>query len=90
MATDAPRGRDVTRALTQIRTVLSRAETARITLDQPTEYHRLDPPLSGRDIDFDKPKYEDPDAAEMRAALDDVIDRLARWRKSGRTERRTP
>jgi hypothetical protein len=88
--TTADRGRDATKALTEVRTVLSRAETARKRLDWPTEWHRLDPPVLGRTIDFDRAKFEDPDAAEMRAALDQVIDLLSRWRKTGKSTSSTP
>lgn len=82
MTASTDRGRDVTTALTEVRTVLSRAETARKILDEPTEYHhRSDSP--GR-IDFDRPKHADPDVAEMRDALDEAIRLLTRWRRTGR------
>ncbi|MBM0201895.1 hypothetical protein JNW90_01330 [Micromonospora sp. STR1s_5] len=84
---EATRGREASRALTQVRTVLSRAETARKTLDGPTEYHTSTGP-SG--IDFARGKYEDPDAADMRAALDQVVELLSRWRKTGRATSSTP
>lgn len=63
----ADRGRDTSRELTEVRTVLSRAETA-------LEYlHML------RDRGF-----KDPDAAEMRVALFEVVEKLSRWRRTGR------
>lgn len=80
---DYPRGRDVSTALTEVRTVLSRAEAALRRLSEPTEYHKL-PECR---YDFDRPKYEDPDAQDMRLALDQVIDLLDRWRRTGRTAR---
>ncbi|MCX5070804.1 hypothetical protein OOJ91_33710 [Micromonospora lupini] len=84
---ETTRGLEATRALTQVRTVLSRAETARKILDGPTEYHTSD---DAGGIDFDRGKYEDPDAAEMRAALDQVVELLSRWRKTGRATSSTP
>ncbi len=84
------RGRDASKALTEVRTVLSRAETARARLDQPTEWQLCDQPCDKDDIDFTKPKVEDPDAQAMRDALDEVIALLARWRKTGRTVNATP
>lgn len=81
---EATRGREATRALTEVRTVLSRAETARKVLEGPTEYHRSDGPGG---IDLERGRYEDPDAADMRAALDQVIELLSRWRKTGKATR---
>ncbi len=84
------RGRDASKALTEVRTVLSRAETARARLGQPTEYQLRDNPYDRDDIDFAKPKVEDPDAQAMRDALDQVVALLSRWRKTGRTVNATP
>lgn len=84
------RGRDASKALTEIRTVLSRAETARTRLDQPTEYQLRGDPCDKDDIDFAKPKVDDPDAQAMRDALDQVIGLLYRWRKTGKTVYATP
>ncbi|MET8278379.1 hypothetical protein [Micromonospora sp. NPDC005174] len=84
------RGRDASKALTEVRTVLSRAETARARLDQPTEYQLCDEPRDKDDIDFAKPKVDDPDAQAMRDALDQAIGLLDRWRKTGKTISATP
>lgn len=73
------RGRETSNALTEVRTVLSRAEHARGRID-------------GRSESSDPEQYwlrdaEDPDAAEMRAALDAVIGLLDKWRRTGRPAR---
>jgi hypothetical protein len=67
--------------------VLSRARTARAFLDNPTEYPPLDPPVSGVTTDLSRP-YEDPDAVDMRAVLDQVIAVLAHWDRTGPTPRK--
>lgn len=89
----ADRGRDVSQALTEVRTVLTRAETARADLielsyagnrpgyrwDRETRETHCDLPPSG--------EAPDPDTEDMVAALDGVIASLARWRKTGRPRR---
>jgi hypothetical protein len=67
--------------------VLSRARTARAFLDGPTEYPLLDPPVNGVTIDLSRP-YEDSDAADMRAVLDQVIAVLAHWDRTGPSPRK--
>jgi hypothetical protein len=77
------RGREASNALSEVRTVLGRAERALARLQHPTEY-----PISQVDgeevIDWDN-KAEDPDAEAMRVALTEVIDLLDPWRRTGRT-----
>ncbi|MGA5182980.1 hypothetical protein ACPCBF_24895 [Streptomyces pseudogriseolus] len=63
------RGRDSSRALKEVRTVLSRAETARSWV---------------RAI-YDRRPEQDRDAAQMRAALDVSVALLGRWRRVGRS-----
>lgn len=92
-SSDTPRtdrGRDASRALTEIRTVLSRAQTARQLLDRPTEYQLHTAPRDSRDIDFSLPQVEDPDADAMRDALDQAIELLSRWQRTGRATHSTP
>jgi hypothetical protein len=76
------RGRDVSQELTEVRTVLSRAESAVERLHQ----YRYEP----REVD---PRYGgnegfDPDLDEMIDRLLIVVRLLARWRKTGSTRRR--
>jgi hypothetical protein len=77
--TDTDRGRETSNALTEIRTVLSRARTAQRFLDGPTEY-RL---TSDGSRDHDAPRVEDPDAREMRIALAEVVELLEGWARTG-------
>ena len=88
--TQADRGRDVSAELTEVRTVLSRAEDARRTL---WLYQQGE--IGGRrghwnyDVQpavwvDDGPYQQDPDVAEMIEALDETILRLQRWRRTGR------
>lgn len=89
------RGREAGRALTEVRTVLSRARTALRELDQPTEWHRLPKPDPIRGIvdcgeppiDFTREKFNDPDIEQMRDALQQVVDLLTPWEKTGKTHR---
>ena len=60
------RGRETTFALTEVRTVLSRAETAVVSIRRFNH---------GRD----------PEAEEMIAELRAVVERLERWRRTGRS-----
>jgi hypothetical protein len=87
----ADRGRDSGEALTSVRTVLSRAETA---LDElgPDGAKIEWPPKTG---DHERDDYsvreatmfEDPDAPAMRTALRAAVELLSPWRKTGRTKR---
>ncbi|WP_372412525.1 hypothetical protein [Streptomyces luteireticuli] len=82
----AARGREVSRALTEVRTVLSRAESALSALTaRPTELlHESD----GRGPLWDEHgewvRAYDPDHEEIRAALGTVIALLSPWRRTGR------
>jgi hypothetical protein len=76
------RGRDVSQELTEVRTVLSRAESAL----QRIQHYRSEP----REVD---PRYGgnegfDPDGEDMLRELSAVVIRLSRWRKTGSTRRR--
>ena len=89
----ADRGRDSGEALTSVRTVLSRAETALEELG-PEGTRREWPTKTGDPAQDNYPlrkagKFEDPDASAMRAALCAVVDLLGPWRKTGRTKRST-
>ncbi|MGV9814741.1 hypothetical protein ACWDTQ_22910 [Streptomyces cellulosae] len=65
------RGRDSTRALKEVRTVASRAETALAALHPRWEQYRT----------------PDEDAPQMRSALEVVAALLGRWRRTGHTIR---
>lgn len=89
----ADRGRDSGEALTSVRTVLSRAETALEELG-PDGAKREWPPKTGDREQDDYSvrlagKFEDPDATAMREALRTVVAVLSPWRKTGRTTRST-
>ncbi|BBG20742.1 hypothetical protein RVR_P1128 (plasmid) [Actinacidiphila reveromycinica] len=83
--TEHPRGRDVSAALTEVRTVLSRAEHAIGSLERGPLEHMYDPtgciPLSegGRW----KVAY-DPDHDAITEALRAVVAILEPWRRTGR------
>lgn len=89
----ADRGRDSGEALTSVRTVLSRAETALEELGP--EGARTEWPLKTGDRERDEYSvrearmFEDPDAPAMRQALRAVVAVLSPWRKTGRTKRST-
>lgn len=76
--TEHPRGRDTSRALTEVRAVLGRAQTALYKLTAcPTEAEWSD---TIRDVH----RYDDPDADAIRDDLRVVVERLNRWRRTGR------
>lgn len=95
------RSREAGRALTELRTVLSRAETARRMLttnssfspQTPLERPRLPkPPTPAGMGDTGEPPYDpdgapfdDPDHEMMLAALDQVVMLLWPWHRNGRT-----
>jgi hypothetical protein len=87
------RGRDTSPELTEVRTVLSRAEDARLTLwhyqtGQLKHGGRWVPGFNDdlpRLVDPDPP---DPEIAEMIEALDQAITLLDRWRRTGRARRK--
>lgn len=77
------RGRDVSRELTEVRTVLSRAQTALNTLDHFVgvghhwgwkDRQHIELPL-------------DEDIDEMRNALSETVRALARWERTGKKPR---
>ena len=88
------RGREAGKALTEVRTVLSRALTALDLLDGPRETWRLPkPPSPAGTADMGEPPSDgsrpagyDPDITLMRAALEQVVDLLSPWRKTGSTK----
>lgn len=70
---DPTRGTDVSRELTEVRTVLSRAETAYNTL----QHYRNRGTWNS---------VNDPEINEMMIALMLVVRMLRRWRRTGRTK----
>jgi hypothetical protein len=70
------RGRDTSNALTEVRAVLSRAKSTRKMLERPTEFTDQGGSWNRR--------LADPDAEEMRKALDGVIKLLEPWQRTGR------
>jgi hypothetical protein len=70
-----PRGAETSRALAEVRAVLTRAENVRALLDRPTE-------PGDNPNDFNRWR-DDPDAPQMREALDKVIALLDPWRRTG-------
>lgn len=91
--TAADRGRDSGEALTSVRTVLSRAETALDELGPDGTLLEWPPKTGDRAQDAysvrTAGRFEDPDAPAMRQALRAVVDLLGSWRKTGRTKRST-
>lgn len=87
------RGQDSTNALTEIRTVLSRAETALLSLER--ERARAGTPLDDwqlkyadpRTVDEDNRFIPDPDIEDMINSLNDTVRRLDKYRRTGRTKR---
>lgn len=88
------RGRDTSAELVEVRTVLSRAENARETLTKwranattrkvaREGYHDLSGP---RPVYVATSYAADPDVDAMIEALDEVIRRLDRWRRTGRAK----
>lgn len=73
------RGTETSRSLTEIRTVLSRAQTARFEIARGNQ--------AGYDYERDVPLWEpDEDQAEMLAALDAFIGSANRWARRGRKQ----
>jgi hypothetical protein len=79
----ADRSRDVSRELTEVRTVLSRAESALAVLQD-------EPPRAGHwdystvpAVWVDEGPLIDPDRDDMIAEIEVTIARLARWRRKG-------
>lgn len=79
------RGRDTSQALTEVRTVLSRAEHAlRVLQRGPTEWRYNSDGRPDFDWEGHWPKDYDPDHAEMVEALEKAVGLLAQWRRTGR------
>ncbi|WP_435109953.1 hypothetical protein [Nocardiopsis synnemataformans] len=66
------RGRDTSRELTEVRTVWKRALSALERVGYVEQY---------------RPDETDPDAPEMRAALEQVVALLEPWKRTGRPRR---
>jgi hypothetical protein len=95
------RSRDVSDALTEVRTVLSRAETAMDALvrlsyrgNRPTAYGVRVPCGDNNtrmEWHYDGPpsgEAPDPDVEDMYYALERTVRDLARWRKAGKGKTR--
>lgn len=85
------RGNETSEALTEVRTVLSRAESALERLEHERASIGIKLPeyqLSWREHDADGYFTGDPDLAPMIGALNDVVRSLDRWRRTGRARRR--
>lgn len=96
----ADRGRETSGSLIEIRTVLSRAETARVVIARRMESARgfrretgeiLDVEIGGRVQHIrqtewveTEPAAFDPDREEMLAALDAFIAAAQKWKRTGR------
>lgn len=88
------RGNETTQALTEVRTVLSRAETALVSLER--ERASEGTPLSSWQLRFpdeydthgDGLQHADPDIDDMIDALNETVKRLDKYRRTGKTRRR--
>jgi hypothetical protein len=69
------RGNDVSEELTEVRTVLKRAETALQNIRDARAWRR-----------YPQPFNHDPDTDEMILVLEQAVQGLAKWRKTGRTK----
>jgi len=87
----ADRGRDTSRSLTDVRTVLSRAETALADLTRRSYHPNM--PATRWDREADRwvetgelvgGDQDDPDIEEMCAALEQAVSLLDKWRRTGR------
>jgi hypothetical protein len=76
------RGHDVSQELTEVRTVLNRATSARAAIERYRNEPREVDPRYGGNEGFD------PDIEDMLSALSLCIEVLQRWRKTGATKRR--
>ena len=78
------RHRDVGMALTEMRTVLSRAKTARDNILDPTRREEIRFGMVNGVWSVIDPGHPDPDQDEMIAALDTFIAAAERWERRGR------
>lgn len=76
------RGRDVSQELTEVRTVLSRAENAIKNIQRMRAEPFETDARYGGNYGFD------PDGESMIAALQECVTHLEQWRKTGSTKRR--
>lgn len=76
------RRNETSRALSEVRTVLSRAQTALETLERgPSEYHgEYVAKADGNGREWVTTRFEDPEQAEMIEALRTAVVALDRWR----------
>ena len=81
------RGRETSDALVEVRTVLSRAETALQEIERG-DFARGEDGRIVRDTDGLPLRVHDEDYDEMRAALEHVVESLEWWRRTGRPPRR--
>jgi hypothetical protein len=86
------RGRHAGHALTEVRTVLSRAQTALQRLEDhgPLEY----PPLTGNPVldgyrTRSDGRFDDPDLEDMIQILKITVGMLKRWERTGKATRST-
>lgn len=88
----APRGRHAGTELTEVRTILSRAQTALQRLEDygPLEYPPLtgNPVLDGYAVRSDA-RFNDPDLADMIQILKITVGMLKRWERTGKPTRST-
>lgn len=77
------RGRETSNALVEVRTVLSRAETALYELDRGA-YATHENGRAVMDSNGGYILVADEDYDEMRAALEHVVEALEWWRRTGR------
>jgi hypothetical protein len=92
------RGNDTSEALTEVRTVLRRAETALVQLEREQQQEGTPAPpwliqsqeRYGRDgrVDDDGCWAADPDLPDMLDALSETVRRLDKYRRTGKTKRR--
>ncbi len=87
-----PRGRESSEAMTEVRTVLSRAESALDRIGPPSTETEWTAQRPGENLSYTERmagRHEDPDADRMRTALTAVVALLEPWRKTGSTKRST-
>lgn len=87
------RGNETSRELTEVRTVLTRAETALISVERSVavgDYHQTwkkcfdDPDTCTNEDHWHR---MDPEAPDIARALAEVVASLDRWRRTGQTSK---
>lgn len=81
------RGTDTTRALTEVRTVLGRAEDALSKLERMRANGCEYPGYLADDGELRCFEPLDPDTEEMIAKLQETVGALDRWRRTGRLKK---